>query len=502
MWDNSRLDTKGWNILDIPDTNDITAIQLKGPYGKIAIFNIYNDCTHSDNQAALNRYIQRHANMLLGEENYHMIWAGDFNRHHPLWDRDEDIHLFTRQATRDAEGLISLLADYEMEMVLPKGVPTLQHMRSKRYSRPDNVFSTPGLQEMVSSCEVDASLRPASTDHFPIVTKILLPQEHTITAPSYNFREADWDEFRAKLKPRLQQSPDKPVITNATQLDTAIQDLTSVLQDTVHEVIKKSKPRPDAKRWWNGELITMRKKLYRIRSESYRNRAITNHPSHSELKHKSNEYGEAIIKAKQSHWASYLEDMSANEIWIANKYIKEPVGDGGNPRIPTLKAKNAAGIETLVNDNDAKAEIFASTFFPPPPPAENPSLGYEYPEPLPDPPSITKDQIRRHIRKTSPYKAHGPDVIPNVVLQQCVSLIIERLIRIYQAILELNLYYDPWREFTTIVLRKPDKPSYKIPKAHRPIILLLTLEKVLTAIVAENISNLVETHHQIGRAHV
>ena len=46
MWVNRRLNTKDWTILDIPDTNDITAIQLKGPYGKLTIFNIYNDCTH------------------------------------------------------------------------------------------------------------------------------------------------------------------------------------------------------------------------------------------------------------------------------------------------------------------------------------------------------------------------------------------------------------------------------------------------------------------------
>jgi Endonuclease-reverse transcriptase len=77
---------------------------------------------------ALRNYVQRNANALTRTENHHMVWAGDFNRHHPLWDRDEDIHLFTRQVTRDAEGLISLLADFEMEMTLPKGVPTLQHM--------------------------------------------------------------------------------------------------------------------------------------------------------------------------------------------------------------------------------------------------------------------------------------------------------------------------------------------------------------------------------------
>jgi hypothetical protein len=114
--------------------------------------------------------------------------------------------------------------------------------------------------------------------------------------------------------------------------------------------------------------------------------------------------------------------MTANEMWTANKYIKEPVGDGGNPRIPTLKVKNAAGIETLVNDNDKKAKTFASVFFPPPPPAENAFIGYGYPEPLPDPPNITKDQVQRHIQKTSPYKAHGPDEIPNVVLQTVRSI--------------------------------------------------------------------------------
>ena len=131
IWVNKRLDTKDWITLDIPGSNDIMAIQLKGPYGKLAIFNIYNDCTHSRNETVLGNYIQSHSNNLTRSENHHMIWAGDFNRHHPLWDRDEDIHLFTGQATRDAEGLIRLLADYNMQMALPKGVPTLQHMRSK-----------------------------------------------------------------------------------------------------------------------------------------------------------------------------------------------------------------------------------------------------------------------------------------------------------------------------------------------------------------------------------
>jgi ribonuclease HI len=501
IWVNRRLDTKDWIILEVPESNDITAIQLKGPYGKLAIFNVYNDCTHSRNETILGNYIRRHANILTRSENHHMIWAGDFNRHHPLWDRDEDIHLFTRQATRDAEGLIRLLADHDMQMVLPKGVPTLQHMRSKRYSRPDNVFSTPGIEDLVIKCEVDASLRPTSTDHFPVITHVLLPQERINSPPSFNFRETDWDEFRRKLKAKLQLTPDKPVINNVEQLNTAIGDLTQALQDTTNDVVKRSKPRPDAKRWWNGELIKTRKELNRLRLDSYNYRAIANHPSHRELKKKSNKYGEAIIQAKRGHWANYLEEMTANDIWNANKYIKEPAGDGGNPRIPTLKTKNAAGRDISINDNEEKANLLAKTFFPPPPEAVNDFTDYIYPVPLPDPPQLTADQIRKHVFKPAPYKAHGPDEIPNAVIQQCEPLIQERLIRIYQAILNLGIYYDPWKDFTTVVLRKPSKPSYEVPKAYRPIALLSCLAKVLTSIVAETISNLVEIHQLLPKTH-
>ena len=126
---------------------------------------------------------------------------------------------------------------------------------------------------------------------------------------------------------------------------------------------------------------------------------------------------------------------------------------------------------------------------------------YDYPDLLPDPPNITAEQVKRHVLKTSLYKAHRPDEIPNVVLQQCISLILSRLTIIYQAMLEFDLYYDPWREFTTVVLRKLAKPSYLVPKAYRLVTLLSTLAKVLTAIVVESLSNLVEAHQLLPKTH-
>ena len=53
------------------------------------------------------------------------------------------------------------------------------------------------------------------------------------------------------------------------------------------------------------------------------------------------------------------------------------------------------------------------------------------------------------------------------------------------AIWDRNMYYNPWKEFITVVLCKPGKPRYNTPKVYRPIALLNTLGKVLTSIVAE-----------------
>ncbi|KAF8810027.1 hypothetical protein BYT27DRAFT_7092816 [Phlegmacium glaucopus] len=65
-----------------------------------------------------------------------LLWCGDFNRHHPLWDNNEDERLFTPQAMREAEVLIGMVADEDMVMVLPKGIPTLKHMVTNRYHAP------------------------------------------------------------------------------------------------------------------------------------------------------------------------------------------------------------------------------------------------------------------------------------------------------------------------------------------------------------------------------
>ena len=83
--------------------------------------------------------------------------------------------------------------------------------------------------------------------------------------------------------------------------------------------------------------------------------ALTNHPSHLTFRTDTKIYGKAIIQAKRSHWENYLEEMTADEIWVTNKYLKNPSGDGGLTRIPSLKSTNATGITSIIDDNESKA---------------------------------------------------------------------------------------------------------------------------------------------------
>jgi hypothetical protein len=87
--------------------------------------------------------------------------------------------------------------------------------------------------------------------------------------------------------------------------------------------------------------------------------------------------------------------------------------------------------------------LLAKTFFPAKPPQDAP-LHFVYPKPICELDLIGKEQIRRHLAKLKPFKAPGPDGIPNVVLTKCANTILDRLYYIYSAITEKGLYFAPW----------------------------------------------------------
>ena len=90
--------------------------------------------------------------------NRYMLWCGNFNRHHPLWDEEQNHHLFTAAALWAADWLLEKVLAHGVLMILPKGTPTLEAKVTKNWTRPDNVFCSVNAVELVV-CDTDLCLR-------------------------------------------------------------------------------------------------------------------------------------------------------------------------------------------------------------------------------------------------------------------------------------------------------------------------------------------------------
>src|SRR5216683_4648766 len=137
----ANINSETWSQLDFP-SSDVMIMQITSHWGKTTIFNIYNDGESNETVRLLAEYHHRNRASLerTPQGEAHIIWLGDFNRHHPYWDSLEDVRLFTNEATEATKKLIEAVVDAGLELVLPCGLPTHKHSITKQWSRLDQVF--------------------------------------------------------------------------------------------------------------------------------------------------------------------------------------------------------------------------------------------------------------------------------------------------------------------------------------------------------------------------
>lgn len=496
----ASLNKNAWKQIPYPSA-DVVIVQLSGDYGHCTLINIYNDCTHNDTLMELGKYLDTNICQIRLLAHDHMIWLGDFNCHHPLWEEERNNHLLTNRHLDHAQPLLELIADYGMLMALPKDTPTLEALATKNWTRPDNIFCMEITMGALTYCYMDPAQQSPCTDHVPILTSFELHIPNVDVRPSRNFNNVDWKGFNRTLKAILSSFPTNEPIVSEPEFQRIAKGVLDAILTTIEEHVPTSHPCPHAKRWWTRELSQMREHAAKLASDSYKARALTDHLSHEKYRVQRNKYTEAIKQTKYDHWLDWLENINSEEIWIANKYLNAEPSDGSSSRIPSLNHKDLDGSLCIANSNEEKSKVLAATFFPPPPTSTSVPPDFEYPDPVTDPGEITEEQIECCIKKLSPMKAPGPDGIRNIVFKKCSGILVPHLLHLFCATFLLRTYFDPWREFTTVVLRKPGKPDYTIPKAYRPIALLNTTGKLLTAIIADQLSHLLETNNLLPATH-
>ena len=123
---NRWIATNAWVQVDL-GSSDLTTVSVNTGRGRMLLINIYND---NEQQWGLGQTAQfcweRVQDAWLSDPTEHMVLLGNFNLHHLLLDKEHNMHLFTRSNLEKSQALIDILAEFNLQMVLPKDNPTLQ----------------------------------------------------------------------------------------------------------------------------------------------------------------------------------------------------------------------------------------------------------------------------------------------------------------------------------------------------------------------------------------
>jgi hypothetical protein len=141
---------------------------------------------------------------------------------------------------------------------------------------------------------------------------------------------------------------------------------------------------------------------------------------------------------------------------------------------------------------EAKACVFQTKFFPK---ELTPVLQNHPTDPPPRDPwewtPINGDEVTAALC-TSAHTAPGPSRVRYKLLKWAHAACPDFLPHLLNLCLDTG--YHPWKTTTIVMINKPQKPDYTIPKAYRPIALLECTSKLLEKIIAKRINNDIEQH--------
>lgn len=399
------------------------------------------------------------------------------------------------QRTRacNAAPLLDLISDHHLSLALPPATPTFFSSSCNTWSTIDLVFISHTLLNSILWCKTDTG---HGSDHLAVTIGLDLTTHQQLRTPRLKWKEADWDKFGRITDDLLAQKRARQralSLKTPADVDKLIADLNDALTKAATEAIPATTPSPYQKRWWSPQLKDLQRGLRRLQHRQKR------HPDEPALRAEvaaaRNQYHNAIRRSKRQHWLKYLGEVNSKTVWDVAKYAKDDTSLRST-RLPDLQV--AAG---MARSNEEKCHALRNMFFPPPPPVDFTNANRNnFPPQIPSSP-ITEEEIELAIEATSPHKAPGPNGIPAAALQHSANLLIPILTPLFNSLLRLQFHPTEWRNSTTVVLRKPGKPDYSLPKAYRPIALQDTLSKVIESVIARRLSTWAEQYGLLPATH-
>ena len=452
---------------------DITAALIRFPDRQILVTSVYIEPGNSDLRTRTVELLRKLYNDTQTGERVEALFVGDFNMHDQLWGGD------SISDARQGEGdeLVDLMGELGLISLLPRGTKTWQNHRSE--STIDLALATEELSRDLITCKIHPTEH--GSDHRAIETTFNIETPAQTTEPRLLLKNAPWKDIRTRVEENLRFAPvGGTVQSQADRLEKAV-------AEAVNALTPRARPSPYAKRWWTSDLTKLRKTYtyHRNRARSHRRAGSPDQNLERTAKEASKEYHDAIRKRKKAHWEDFLADST--NIWQAARYM-QPANLTSFDKVPPLSRADGSRTE----DTTEQAQELMKTFFPPLPEEIEDEGQRPNRASIPLPP-LTLEEVERQVLRAKPWKAPGEDGLPAAVWKEVWQVVKTRVLHLFRQSLDTGDIPHQWKQAKIIPLKKPNKGDYTKAKAWRPISLLSTLGKLLEAVVAERISNLVET---------
>lgn len=116
-------------------------------------------------------------------------------------------------------------------------------------------------------------------------------------------------------------------------------------------------------------------------------------------------------------------------------------------------------------------------------------------------PSLTHTEVR-DVCKISKSTSPGDDTIDWSTISHTCEYCPDRFVKFYQTYIHYDYHPKCWKKAIRIILHKPKKEDYSIPKAYRVISLLNCLGKVAEKLLATRLAWLAETSNLLHQSQI
>lgn len=384
---------------------------------------------------------------------------GDFNSHGTGWGESYDDNRSTL--------IYDLCDDFSMT-ILNTGEITRIAQPPYRDSRLDLSICTSTLS---LDCTWEVIQDPHGSDHLPILISIKNGNNHNehVNVAYDLTRNIDWNRYEATIAEAVESVTVLSPREEYSFLESLIRS--SALQAQTKRVPGSSVRVRPSSLWWDSECTEVYKDKSSAFKEFRRHGTVELYIKYAELETKLRN----LIKGKKrGYWRRFVDglskDTSMSVLWSTARRMRNYVPTNESEQVSTSWVLKFA--KKICPDSVPQRKLYRG------------SLTHECDSPFT---MVELSIALLSCNNTAP----GMDGIKFDLLKKLPDVAKERLLNLYNKLLEQNVVPDEWRQVKVIAIQKPGKPASD-HNSYRPIAMISCIRKLLEKMILNRLDKWVE----------